>query len=56
MAVSVNIIENKKNLMLKAMPKLSFSIDNSGFVKYGKDNLYPQELVRLYNEHPEHRS
>jgi len=56
MAVSVNIIENKKNLMLKAMPKLSFSIDNSGFVKYGKDNLYPQELVRLYNEHPEHRA
>lgn len=27
-----------------------------GFIKYGKDNLYPQELIRLYNEHPEHRA
>jgi type III secretion system FlhB-like substrate exporter len=53
---SINIIENKKLLNLKAMPKLSFTVDNKGFVKYGKNNLYPQELIRLYNEHPEHRA
>jgi hypothetical protein len=43
-------------LTFKAMPKLTFSEDTKGYIKYGKDNLYPQELVRLYNEHPEHRS
>ena len=53
---SINIIENKKLLNLKAMPKLSFTVDNKGFVKYGKNNLYPQELIRLYSEHPEHRA
>jgi hypothetical protein len=53
---SINLIENKKLLNLKAMPKLSFTVDNKGFVKYGKNNLYPQELIRLYEEHPEHRA
>jgi hypothetical protein len=56
MAVKFQFIDNKQLLTLKAMPKLTFSEDNKGFVKYGKDNLYPQELIRLYNEHPEHRS
>lgn len=41
---------------LKAMQKLTFTLDNNGFVKYGKNNLYPQELIRLYDEHPEHRA
>lgn len=41
---------------LKAMPKLTFTVDSKGFVKYGKNNLYPQELIRLYDEHPEHRA
>jgi len=43
-------------LTFKALPKLTFSEDNKGYIKYGKDNLYPQELVRLFNEHPEHRA
>lgn len=40
---------------LKNMPKLTFTVSNVGYVKYGKNNLYPQELIRLYDEHPEHR-
>jgi len=38
------------------MPKLTFTVGNDGYVKYGKNNLYPQELIRLYDEHPEHRA
>lgn len=53
---SINIIKNAQAISLKDMPKLSFSVDNTGMVKYGKNNLYPQELVRLYNDHPEHRA
>ena len=53
---SINIIKNAQAFTLKDMPKLSFSVDNTGMVKYGKNNLYPQELVRLYNDHPEHRA
>ena len=53
---SINIIKNAQAFALKDMPKLSFSVDNTGMVKYGKNNLYPQELVRLYNDHPEHRA
>ena len=53
---SIEIINNKQSLALKDMPKLAFTLDNNGMVKYGKNNLYPQELVRLYNEHPEHRA
>lgn len=56
MAVKFQYIDNKHMLTFKAMPKLTFSEDTKGYIKYGKDNLYPQELVRLYNEHPEHRS
>ena len=56
MAVKFQYIDNKHMMTFKAMPKLSFSEDTKGYIKYGKDNLYPQELVRLYNEHPEHRS
>lgn len=52
---SKNIISNIQ-FNLKAMPKLTFTLDNKGFVKYGKNNLYPQELIRLYDEHPEHRA
>jgi len=44
------------NVNLKSMPKLTFSLDNNGYVKYGKNNLYPQELIRLYDDHPEHRA
>jgi type III secretion system FlhB-like substrate exporter len=53
---SINIINNKQAINLKEMPKLAFTLDNNGMVKYGKNNIYPQELVRLYNEHPEHRA
>jgi len=56
MAAKFQYIDNKHMLTFKAMPKLVFIEDNKGFIKYGKDNLYPQELVRLYNEHPEHRA
>lgn len=57
MAVKFQFIDNKHSLSLKAMPKLEFKEDGQkGFIKYGKDNLYPQELIRLYNEHPEHRA
>jgi len=41
---------------LKNMPKLTFTVGNDGYIKYGKNNLYPQELIRLYDEHPEHRA
>lgn len=48
---------SKHFLQFKALPKLEFKVDlQKGYVKYGKDNLYPSELVRLYNEHPEHRA
>lgn len=53
---SISNIQNNQILSLKAMPKLTFSLDNKGFVKYGRNNLYPQELIRLYDEHPEHRA
>lgn len=44
-------------LTMKALQKLVFIDDTrNGWVKYGKDNLYPQELIRLFNEHPEHRA
>lgn len=44
-------------LNMKAMQKLVFVDDaRNGWVKYGKDNLYPQEIIRLFNEHPEHRA
>jgi hypothetical protein len=56
MAVKFQYIDNKHMLTFKALPKLTFSEDNKGYIKYGKDNLYPQELVRLFNEHPEHRA
>ena len=53
---SISNIQKNQILSLKAMPKLTFSLDNKGFVKYGRNNLYPQELIRLYDEHPEHRA
>jgi len=56
MAAKFQYIDNKHMLTFKALPKLTFSEDTKGYIKYGKDNLYPQELVRLYNEHPEHRA
>jgi hypothetical protein len=56
MAVKFQYIDNKQMMSFKAMPKLIFSEDVKGYIKYGKDNLYPQELVRLFNEHPEHRA
>jgi hypothetical protein len=56
MAAKFQYIDNKHMLTFKALPKLTFSEDNKGYIKYGKDNLYPQELVRLFNEHPEHRA
>jgi hypothetical protein len=56
MAVKFQYIDNKHMMTFKALPKLVFSEDTKGYVKYGKDNLYPQELVRLFNEHPEHRA
>lgn len=59
MAVKFEFIDNRNKAMLtfKAMRKLEFKEDIiNGYIKYGKDNLYPQELVRLYNEHPEHRA
>ena len=27
-----------------------------GFVKYGKNNDFPNELIRYFNEHPEHNA
>jgi hypothetical protein len=56
MAVKFQYIDNKHMMTFKALPKLVFSEDTKGYVKYGKDNMYPQELVRLFNEHPEHRA
>lgn len=58
MAINNIISSTSKNLLqFKALPKLEFKVDlQKGYVKYGKDNLYPSELVRLYNEHPEHRA
>lgn len=53
---SISNIQNNQILSLKAMPKLAFTLDSKGYVKYGKNNLYPQELIRLYDEHPEHRA
>lgn len=53
---SISNIQNNQILGLKAMPKLTFSVDSKGYVKYGRNNLYPQELIRLYDEHPEHRA
>lgn len=52
-------IDSTKNIFhFKPMKKLEFKEDsyNRGFIKFGKDNLYPQELIRLYDEHPEHRA
>jgi hypothetical protein len=56
MAVKFQYIDNKHMMSFKALPKLVFSEDTKGYIKYGKDNMYPQELVRLFNEHPEHRA
>jgi len=56
MAAKFQYIDNKHMLTFKALPKLTFSEDTKGYIKYGKDNMYPQELVRLFNEHPEHRA
>lgn len=59
MAVKFQILDNPNHALLyfKAMQKLEFKEDTQkGYIKYGKDNLYPQELIRLYNEHPEHRA
>lgn len=59
MAVKFEFIDNRNRAMLsfKAMQKLEFKKDNQlDMVRYGKDNLYPQELIRLYDEHPEHRA
>ena len=59
MAVKFQFTENNRTALLtmKAMQKLTFVEDSrNGWIKYGKDNLYPQELIRLFNEHPEHRA
>jgi hypothetical protein len=57
MAVKIDFADNKVMFNFKALPKLEFKEDKqNGFIKYGANNLYPQELVRLYNEHPEHRA
>lgn len=53
-------MENKFNLH-----RLSFLDDslpifkenkNKGYMTYGLDNLYPQELIRLYNSSPKHNA
>ena len=59
MADKFQFTDNNKMALLnmKAMQKLVFVYDaRNGWVKYGKDNLYPQEIIRLFNEHPEHRA
>ncbi len=58
MAVEFKFIDNKNNALLhfKAMQKLEFKENRNGWIDFGKDNLYPQELIRLYDEHPEHRA
>jgi hypothetical protein len=59
MADKFQFTDNNKMALLnmKAMQKLVFVDDaRNGWVKYGKDNLYPQEIIRLFNEHPEHRA
>lgn len=59
MADKFQFTDNNKMALLnmKAMQKLVFIEDaRNGWVKYGKDNLYPQEIIRLFNEHPEHRA
>ena len=52
------LIGNDKNAILqfKEMQKLEFKLNRNGWVDFGKDNLYPNELIRLYDEHPEHRA
>ena len=53
----IQVIDGKVKLDLRAMPKLTFTEDKStGLIKYGKDNLYPQELIKIYSEHPEHKA
>ena len=58
--MAVRIAENMQGtnlIKLKAMQKLEFKLDQQrGFIKYGRDNMYPSELIRLYDEHPEHRA
>ena len=53
-------MENKFNLH-----RLSFLDDSlpifkenkaKGYITYGLDNLYPQELIRLYNSSPKHNA
>jgi hypothetical protein len=57
MAYKFETFNGKSMLTLKSMQRLEFKEDiQNGIIKYGKDNLYPQDLVRLYNEHPEHRA
>lgn len=58
MAIEFKFIGNDKNAILqfKEMQKLEFKLNRNGWVDFGKDNLYPNELIRLYDEHPEHRA
>ena len=58
MAVKLQWLSDKRALLqMKQLPKLEFKEDTqNGFIRFGKDNIYPSELVRLYDEHPEHRS
>lgn len=52
------IVGNDKTAILqfKEMQKLEFKVNRNGWIDFGKDNLYPNELIRLYDEHPEHRA
>jgi hypothetical protein len=57
MAIDVKFLGNSSEFKFKALPKLVFREDSSKeYVKYGANNLYVNEYVRLYNEHPEHRA
>jgi hypothetical protein len=50
------LVENK-GFQFASMKKLEFKENRmGGWINYGSDNIYPQELIRLYNEHPEHRA
>ena len=41
---------------LRKCRNLNLKVNRNGWIDFGKDNLYPNELIRLYDEHPEHRA
>ncbi|MBP9688483.1 MAG: hypothetical protein KBE91_02655 [Bacteroidia bacterium] len=59
MAVKFEILDNSNVTLLQfeAQKKLTFTKDYSkNYIKYGSDNLFPNYIVSLYKEHPEHRT